>query len=76
MGIRTQKQRITSVNFMDVGCTLDVGTLFNLLTYFWWTTINILGNDITISASGPVKYVSDRKILTLQFNTHNLCCIT
>ena len=34
MGIRGQKQRITSVNFMDVGCTLDVGTLFNLLTYF------------------------------------------
>jgi len=21
---------------MDVGCTLDVGRLFNLLTYFWW----------------------------------------
>jgi len=50
---------------MDVGCTLDVGRLFNLLTYFWWTIINILGNDITISSSGPVKCVSDRKQLGL-----------
>jgi len=40
---------------MDVGCTLDIGRLFNLLAYFWWIINKYSRDDITICTSGPVK---------------------
>ena len=45
MGIRTQKQRITLVNLMDVGYTLDVGGLFNLLIYFLVAYLLLVDNN-------------------------------